>query len=168
MDGERVSIRIATQADLPAIQHLQVKLGEAELPFDQNIDMPGISTSHKSGYIGYVNIDKKLQDKESNYVVVAVTSEENPKVVGVSYGMIQTDTDWSIHEQFGYVGCVFIDVDFRGMGIWPRLLEALEIWFREKQIKQIRLECYCDNLAAVKAYTKSQFRPMQYVMHKDL
>ena len=48
------------------------------------------------------------------------------------------------------------------------MLEALEIWFKGKGIKQIRLDCYCDNPGAVKAYTKTQFRPMQYIMHKDL
>ena len=161
-----VNIRAATSSDLHEIHALQIKLAETELPYDGNIDFPGILTPNKNGYIGYVNIEGKLQDEEGNYVVVAVNGEE--QIVGVCYGMIEKDTDWSIHEYFGYVGCVYIASQYRGLGIWPQMLQALEDWFRSKQIKQMRLDCYCDNLAAVKAYEKVQFRPKQYIMHKDL
>ena len=161
-----VGVRAASTSDLPAIHSLQVKLAEAELPFDANIDFQGITSPEKNGYIGYVNIKQKLEDSGSNHVVVAVTTEG--VVVGVCYGMIEKDTIWSVHEYFGYVGCVIICKEYRGLGIWPMMLEALETWFREKQIKQIRLDCYCNNSAAIRAYTKTQFRPIQYIMHKDL
>lgn len=46
-------------------------------------------------------------------------------------------------------------------GVWPRMLEALETRLKAQGIKQLRLDCYIDNPAAVRAYTKQSFRPVQ-------
>ena len=164
-----ITVREAILSDLPEIHKLQCLLADHEVPFDANIDLR-LKSSKKSGYIGYVNMEEKMKDKDT-FVVVAVSrgeGDDSELIIGVCYGQIKHDEDWSIHDVFGYVGCVYIKNDFRGRGIWPEMLKNLETWFREREIKQIRLECYVDNPGAVRAYTKSDFRPVQYVMHKDL
>ena len=163
-----VLIRKATIEDLSDIQDLQRLLADTEQPYDALIDVAGTKTAEKSGYVGYVNMEKKLQSAD-NYVVVAVAES---RAVGVCYGECKKDDDWNVLESFGYVGCVFVEAKYRGggeRGVWPKMLEALEKdFFKALGIKQLRLDCYVDNPAAVKAYTKQNFRPVQYIMHKDV
>ena len=162
-----IAVREAVLSDLSEIHKMQCLLADHEVPFDANIDLQ-LKSAEKSGYIGYVNMEEKIQNKDT-FVVVAVSRHgDSELIVGVCYGQIKQDEDWSIYDVFGYVGCVYIKEDFRGQGIWPEMLKFLETWFREREIKQIRLECYVDNPAAVRAYSKTDFSPVQYVMHKNL
>jgi len=109
--GQReFAIRPATASDLADIHRLQIALADHELPFDSNIDHPAIKTPKKWGHIGYVNIGQKLL-RDDNYVVVA---EAEGRVVGVCYGEVRKDLEWSILDSFGYVGCVFVEKDYRG------------------------------------------------------
>jgi ribosomal protein S18 acetylase RimI-like enzyme len=161
-----VLIRVATVADLADIHRMQISLADHELPFDDNIDL-ALKKPEKSGYIGYVNIEEKIR-LDDNYVVVA---EAAGKVVGVCYGQIKKDDDWSKLDVFGYVGCVFVERAYRGggeNGVWPRMLLELENWFRDRNIQQIRLDCYEGNVGAIKSYQKLDFKPHQIIMTKNL
>jgi len=160
-------IREAEERDLEAIFSMQRSLGEAELPYDRVIDMPGLRSRDKWGYVGYVDIHKKMTS-DDHYVLVADVAGE---AVGVCYGQLKKDEDWSLLTHFGYVGCVFVEEKYRGrgeQGVWPRMLDALESWFKGRGVTQMRLECYVDNIAAVKAYSKNSFKPLQYVMAKEI
>ena len=162
-----VTIREAELSDLEALFDLQGALGDAELPFWRFIDRAGLETADKWGFPGYVDIEAKIKC-DDNCVVVAEAEGTGP--IGVSYGQIKTDDCWSLLDQFGYVGCVFVRKEFRGEGhsVWPKMLAALEAWFKERGITQLRLECLDANKVALKAYEKSNFRPMLQVMSKEI
>lgn len=165
-DPQLPVIRAATLADLEDIRRMQCALADHEMPFDSNIDER--LKMGKSGYVGYVNIEEYIKKQgEDHYVVVA---EAEQTCVGICYGQIKKDDDWSILDKFGYVGCVFVEERYRGgaLRVWARMLEELTGWFKERDIKQLRLECYVNNPAAVRAYEKLDFKPMQYIMHKSI
>ena len=193
---EELLIREAMMSDLTEIHRMQCALADVELPWDGNIDMT-VKNAEKSkgGYVGYVNIEAKIKEmmesggpeNSSHLVLVADasacasvygTSPDNTGVdasfggaVGICYGQIKKDEEWSIHDSYGYIGCVFVDEAYRGggdRGVWPRMLARLEEWFRSRGIQQARLECYKDNKRAVTAYSKASFRPVQIVMQKTL
>jgi|MDTB01.1.fsa_nt_gb hypothetical protein len=163
-----IVIREAVSSDLEAIHDMQRALADAELPYWGFIDRCGLETAEKWGFPGYVDIKAKM-NSDDNYVVVAEAGTRGP-IVGISYGQIQDDDCWSTLDKFGYVGCVFVENEFRGDGyrVWPQMLAKLEGWFKERGIKQMRLECLDGNMRALKAYEKSEFRPMYQVMCKDI
>lgn len=82
---EKVKIREATSHDLEDIHELQRLLADTERPYDCLIDVDGTKTAEKSGYVGYVNMEEKI-NSEDNYVVVA---EAEDRAVGVSYGTLR-------------------------------------------------------------------------------
>ena len=165
--GAEPIIREATAADLERIHAMQVALAEAEHPHDSNIDMAGIPTAEKWGHVGYVDMAAKLASEDA----VVVVAEVGGRAIGVCYAEITADKAWSLVDNYGYVGCVFVESSHRGggpQGPWPRMLAFLEAWVVSKGVSQLRLEVYSSNAAAVRAYEKAAFKPSIITMHKNL
>jgi ribosomal protein S18 acetylase RimI-like enzyme len=175
MSGEEskspIIIREAMLTDLNDIYEMQKLLGDHELPYDEVIDIDSVKSGKGWGYIGYVDMKAKIESEE-NYVLVAETVEAGKKkCVGVCYGQIKMDEVWSVNETYGYVGCVYIMEAYRGNrgdGIWPRMVDKLTSWFKSHHIKQMRLDCYTENVGAVRAYEKNGFEKLQYIMYKNI
>ena len=62
------------------------------------------------------------------------------------------------HEFYAYLGFMYTDEDFRGMGINALIVEELKTWSNANGLKEIRLTVYNENLAAIKAYEKVGFK----------
>jgi GNAT superfamily N-acetyltransferase len=76
------------------------------------------------------------------------TTETTPNtLVGVCYAQIKPDDWFTPTDSYGYVGCVFVEEKYRGggRGVWQKMHNQLEQWFKAKEQKQLRLECYYNN-----------------------
>lgn len=50
---------------------------------------------------------------------------------------------------------MYVDPEYFGNGINKKIIDELKIWALSRNINEIRLDVYSDNLAAVKAYEKA-------------
>jgi GNAT superfamily N-acetyltransferase len=52
---------------------------------------------------------------------------------------------------------MYVDPTHRGQAVNARIIDALKTWCRARQITELRLEVYCGNRAAIRAYQKAGF-----------
>ena len=52
---------------------------------------------------------------------------------------------------------MYVLPEYRGKGINSKIIYALQSWALSKNIKELRLDVYFDNLQAIKAYKKIGF-----------
>jgi len=150
-----IKIRQAGMPDLDILKDFQSKLVEFERPFDPTI---------KEGHAEYYNLENKL--KSSN--VLFLIAESGGKPAGCGFGEIMKSVKWSRHKYKGFVSMMFVEEEFRGKGIGGMIVERIVEWFRKKKIKDVRLQAYEENEAAVKAYMKSGFKSHIIEMRLEL
>lgn len=155
INNKNTTIRRATNSDLPQLAKFLQILVDAERPFDPTL---------KEGEIFYYDIQDLLLDQKTEVLVVAYNNE----VVGCGYAQIREAKEYEQHEVFGYLGFMFVDEKFRGKGINKLLLSDLKNWLLTKDIKEVRLEVYHDNEAAVRAYEKAGFKKLLTTMRCNI
>jgi len=141
----KVNIRTATMDDLPVLLNFEQEIIKAERPFDVTI---------KEGLISYYDIGEMIQDPKAQVVVAEV---EN-KIVASGYAIAKKARHYLDHEFYAYLGFMYTDEDYRGMGINAMIVEELKNWSNQKGFKEIRLTVYNENLSAIKAYEKVGFK----------
>jgi GNAT superfamily N-acetyltransferase len=155
MNTEDIIVRRATSADLPKLGELLQLLVAAERPFDPTL---------KDGEIFYYDLEAMIVNEQTAVLVLEVKTE----IIGSGYAQIRSAKAYERHEQFGYLGFMFVMPEFRGKGINSLLLNALKQWVRSKGITELRLEVYDDNDAAVRAYEKAGFKKFITTMRFDV
>lgn len=141
----KVIIRTATLEDLPVLLHFEQEIIKAERPFDVTI---------KDGVISYYNIGEMIQDPKSHVVV----AEVNDIIVASGYAIPKKARHYLNHNLYAYLGFMYTDEDFRGMGINARIVDELKRWSQQEGYTEIRLTVYNENLSAIKAYEKVGFK----------
>jgi len=141
----KVNIRTATMDDLPVLLNFEQEIIKAERPFDVTI---------KEEPISYYDIGEMIQDPKAQVVVAEV---EN-KIVASGYAIAKKARHYLDHEFYAYLGFMYTDEDYRGMGINAMIVEELKNWSNQKGFKEIRLTVYNENLSAIKAYEKVGFK----------
>jgi len=63
---------------------------------------------------------------------------------------------------------MYVSTDFRRKGINGEIIELLKSWSLEKGVKNLYLEVYAQNTAAMKAYQKVGFDPCLLEMKLSL
>ncbi len=150
-----ITIRRATTSDLPVLFEFEQGVIARERPFDPTL---------KEGLINYYALEQMLQQ---DHVMIAV-AEVDGLVAGSGYARIETAKPYHEHEQYAYLGFMFVREEFRGQGINALVLKALEQWCLSKAIHEMRLEVYVENENAIKAYEKQGFGKLMYVMRKSV
>ncbi len=150
-----ITIRHATTSDLPTLFEFEQGVIARERPFDPTL---------KAGHIHYYELEKMLQQ---DHVMIAV-AEVDGLVVGSGYARIETAKPYLEHEQYAYLGFMYVREAYRGRGINAKIIETLEQWSFSRGIKELRLEVYVDNENAIRAYEKQGFGKLMYVMRKSL
>lgn len=140
-----ILVRKATLIDLNILLTFEQGIIEAERPYDPTL---------KPEKISYYDI-KEMIDAHDVQVVVAVIDEV---IVGSGYARIETAKPYLKHNNFGYLGFMYTVPEYRARGVNKAILTFLEKWCLEKEITELRLDVYNDNLAAIKAYEKSGFK----------
>ena len=141
----KVNIRTATMDDLSVLLNFEQEIIKAERPFDVTI---------KEEPISYYDIGEMIQDPKAQVVVAEV---EN-KIVASGYAIAKKARHYLDHEFYAYLGFMYTDEDYRGMGINAMIVEELKNWSNQKGFKEIRLTVYNENLPAIKAYEKVGFK----------
>ncbi|WP_108247195.1 GNAT family N-acetyltransferase [Muricauda brasiliensis] len=141
----KVSIRKATLEDLPKLLNFEQEIIKAERPFDVTI---------KERPISYYDIGEIIQDTKACVLV----AEIDDRVVASGYAIPKRARHYLDHEFYAYLGFMYTDENFRGMGINAKIVGELKQWSQNQGYKEIRLTVYNENLPAIKAYEKVGFK----------
>ena len=148
-------VRKATLKDLPFLLRFEQGVIEAERPFDPTI---------KDGEITYYDISELITSPCSE---VFVAELEN-KIVASGYAKIKPDRHYLKHEKQGYLGFMYVSENHRGKQLNKHIIDALLQWCKSRNIFEIRLDVYEDNIPAIKAYEKVGFKKHMINMRIDI
>jgi ribosomal protein S18 acetylase RimI-like enzyme len=151
----RIKIRTATVADLPILLQFEQGIITTERPFDATL---------KAESINYYDI-KALILADDSEVVVAVSEDE---IVGSAYAKIKAAEDFLDHKEYVYLGFMFTKPEYRRRGINQMIIDNLNKWTISKGLKEVRLDVYNDNSAALRAYEKAGFQRHMITMRMDV
>ena len=135
----------ASLEDLEILLDFEQGIIKAERPFDETL---------KLGEISYYDIRQMILEPQTEVAVVKI----NDKIVGSGYAKIIEAKPYYTFEKYAYLGFMYTDTDFRGMGINSKIIEYLKNWCISQNIFEMRLDVYDTNQSAVKAYEKFGFK----------
>ena len=151
---EDVRIRKATFDDLDTLLQFEQGVIAAERPFDPTL---------KTGEISYYDL-KALLTSEQAALLVAETDD---KIVGSGYARIEKAKPYQQQPYYAYLGFMYVLPEYRRKGINQLVLTALKNWAHSKNVTELRLEVYAENLSAIRAYEKAGFQPLLLLMRMD-
>ncbi len=141
---EKMIIRPATPDDLDKLLTFEQGIITTERPFDVTL---------REGHINYYDIAKMIT---ADNVEVAV-AELDSEIIGSGYARIDDSKDYLKYAQHAYLGFMYVDPKYRGKGVNQQIIEYLKQWALSKNLTELRLEVYDENLPAIKAYEKVGF-----------
>lgn len=141
---EKITTRKATHKDLHTLRRFEQGVISAERPFDPTL---------KGDPISYYDLEFMIDAPDVELII----AEENGELVGSGYARIETSKHYVQHKQHAYLGFMYVIPDHRGKGINKIIIEALKEWSLSKNITELRLEVYYNNIAAIHAYEKVGF-----------
>ena len=86
-----------------------------------------------------------------------LVAEDNGKLMGYAAGEIHTRSPIFKHSENGYINDVFVEEEFRKLGIASKFLTELKDWFKSKNIKHVELSVLANNEVAKKTWAKFGF-----------
>lgn len=150
-----INIRPAKAEDIHTLLAFEQGIVEAERPFDKTL---------KEGEIHYYDLLELIASSKAE-VLLAVVGEE---IVGSGYAKILEAKPYQKHQQYAYLGFMYVKPAFRGQGVNQKILDGLFLWAKSMGISEVRLEVYNENEAAKKAYLKAGFKPNLLEMRIDI
>lgn len=141
---KNLNIRKALIGDQAYLLTLEQKVIEAERPYNSTI---------KSIDAIYYDLNSLLID-EASYVMVA---EDNGQIVGTGYAQIRESKKSLTHNKHSYLGFMYVEPEYRGLGINKLIMENLMKWSKEQGVLDFYLDVYDENDAAIRAYEKVGF-----------
>tara|TARA_R110002050_G_scaffold14313_8_gene45300 strand:- start:1529 stop:2047 length:519 start_codon:yes stop_codon:yes gene_type:complete len=140
-----ITIRDAEPKDLAVLLQFEQGIVTAERPYDPTLaDDP----------ISYYDINSLISDTSSK-VVVAMIGE---KIIGSGFATILKAQDYLSHNNYVNLHFMYTDPAYRGKGVNALVIKTLKEWAHSKDLFEIRLTVYQDNLTAIKAYEKVGFK----------
>lgn len=140
-----VKFRVATTKDLPILLQFEQGIITAERPFDPTL---------KPDPISYYNLKELILSDKAEVIV----AETNSKIIASGYAKILQGKPYHIHNNYAYLGFMYVKPEYRGKGIIQGIVGELKKWAESNDLTEIRLEVYDDNDAAIRAYEKSNFK----------
>ncbi|GAB2189512.1 hypothetical protein MAH1_11200 [Sessilibacter sp. MAH1] len=138
--------REATLEDLPILLVFEQGIISSERPYNPCI---------KPDPVSYYSISDLI---ESDYSSVVVAQKEQ-RILASGYAKILPSKPYLTHKEHVLLGFMYVDPEFRGMGLNAGIIEQLVAWSKSKDINDIYLEVYSENTAAISAYQKAGFKP---------
>ena len=139
-----ISIRTATLQDLETLLEFEQGVITAERPLDPFLG---------DGKLSYYNIPELISNKDIYFIVAT----SNDQLVASGYLRIENSKHYHKNPKHGYIGFIFVKPAFRGNKISNLILESLKNWAVKKDIKELRLDVYSNNSAAIKSYERFGF-----------
>lgn len=141
----QVSVREATDVDLPTLKRMEQGVIEAERPFNSML---------KEGPVTYYDIGALIASEQSMVLV----ADHLGQVIGSGYATLKDSLPYLQHASHAYLGFMYVEPNFRGQGIIQRILDGLKGWSHGRGVRDFYLEVYSDNTSAIRAYEKYGFR----------
>jgi ribosomal protein S18 acetylase RimI-like enzyme len=154
-NSDGIVFREALVTEIELLRELEQQVVEAERPYNDSI---------KPENAIYYDIEH-LVASESACVLIA---EKEQQVIGTGYLQIRESKASLIHEQHGYLGFMYVDESYRGLGLNQRTMDKLIVWGRARGLSDFYLDVYARNQAAIKAYEKAGFKPSMVEMKLTL
>ena len=150
------TIREAKDTDQSQILELINSLKQFDSQFDEH---------YKTDKQSVVDLYDEIKSKGQIFVSVI-----ERKVVGFVSVEINNKNDKLIEETIpvAYISDIVISPEFRNQGIGTKLLETVEIWAKNKDIRFLKLIVFSDNNNAKKIYSNFGFKEYETTMLKDL
>ena len=142
---DEITTRTAILEDLETLLTFEQGIIKAERPFDETL---------KLGQISYYDIRQMILETETEVAV----AEINGRIVGSGYAKIIEAKPYYTFDKYAYLGFMYTDSDFRGLGINSKIIQYLKDWCISQNINEMRLDVYETNQSAVKAYEKYGFK----------
>ncbi|WP_218597986.1 GNAT family N-acetyltransferase [Polaribacter sp. NJDZ03] len=140
----KITIRTASLKDLETLLEFEQGVVAAEKPLDPFLG---------DGKLSYYNIPELISNKDI-YFIVAVS---NDQLVASGYLRIENSKHYHKNPKHGYIGFIFVKPAFRGNKISNLILESLKGWAVKNDLKELRLDVYSNNSAAIKSYERFGF-----------
>lgn len=140
-----INIRTARPEELPILLKFEQGIIAAERPYDETL-LPN--------EFHYYDLAARIADPEAEVVV----AELDGKVIASGSAIIKEGNPYNIFEHYAFLGFMYVEPAFRGMGVNRLIIEKLVEWSLQKGLKEIRLHVYSENLQAIKAYEKVGFK----------
>ena len=83
-----------------------------------------------------------------------LVAEENGEIIGYAVGELSSRPPVYKIRKMGYISDVFVEKNFRKLGIAKQFLHVLKKWFKAKNIKHIELSVHVKNEIGKKAWAK--------------
>lgn len=152
---DTINIRPAIIDDLPILLEFEQGIIRDERPFDE---------THKEEQIHYYDLPAMI----ASPTVELIVAEINNITVGCGYARIDKAKPYKKFEYFAYLGFMYVRPEYRGKGINAKVMEYLRAWAKTRGLTELRLEVYCENESAVKAYNKAGFQRYMYWMRMEV
>lgn len=152
---DAIVTRKATLNDLPVLDNFHQLLVSAERPFDETI---------KDGIVVYYDLRALIESDDAELLVL----EKEGTLVGCGYAHIRKAKSYLTYEEYAHLGFMYVVPEYRGMGLNQQLIAALKQWVLSNGVKEVRLEVYEENLAAVKAYERAGFKKLLSTMRCEI
>lgn len=152
---EEIYIRPATILDLPTLLRFEQGVISAERPFDSEI---------KPDPVHYYDIEAMIL---ASHIEILV-AEIDGKLVGSGYARVEKARHFLKNPEHAYLGFMYVDPEYRGLGVNSKIIEGLKSWVISRGIKELRLDVYEGNLPAIKAYEKVGFSKQLINMHMKI
>lgn len=150
-----ISIRTAKLKDLETLLEFEQGVIEAEKPLDPFL---------ANGDLFYYNIPELISNKNVHLVVAT----SNNELVGSGYLRIENSKHYHKNPKHGYIGFMYVKPIFRGKRISNKILDSLKNWAKEKELKELRLDVYSNNIGALKSYERFGFTKSLVNMRIDI
>jgi len=142
---KQLNIRAATTADLSQLLEFEQGVIAAERPYAENL---------KEEHITYYDLEALLASDEAQLIV----AEKCGKLVAAGYAKILPAKAYKKFSHYAYLGFMYVDPSSRGKGINKMIIDELTLWAKTKDIKEMILDVYDGNEAAIRAYEKVGFK----------
>jgi ribosomal protein S18 acetylase RimI-like enzyme len=140
----KILIRKAALSDMETLLRFEQGVIKVERPFDNTLQADPIT---------YYNIEEMITSPQIELLVAQCEG----KIIGSGYVRIENSKHYLQHSQHAYLGFMYVEPEFRGKGVNKKIIEALQVWSKSKNITEMRLDVYYNNSNAIQAYEKAGF-----------
>ena len=142
---DNFKIREASEYDLTILIEFEQEIIKAERAFDNSL---------KEGETHYYDFKDLIASPKAKIVVAEIDN----KILGAGYAVLKEAEPFLKHCEYAYFGLMYVRPMYRERGINQQILQTLKDWVIEKQITEIRLVVYDENILAKNAYKKAGFK----------
>ncbi|MFV2050719.1 GNAT family N-acetyltransferase [Metabacillus litoralis] len=122
-------IRAATFTDIPSITLLKQKMFK-------EVGMEDLLKANFVQVVEKTYKDLYILDKAIHFVI-----EQNNEIIACAGAFIKEDIPYCFYkeDQYGFIGDVYVDPEFRNQGYASKLTDEVLKWFSKREIHTIRL-----------------------------